>query len=352
MIAVKDLTPGLILSHSIITPDGKVLLGEGGTITARTISLLSIWDINYVHISVDEDLQNTLAETKPAISYPSDISVECAKFFQEYDAIVTSAASSFDFVRNQHKVPIVEIKGTAFIVYSSILTTGPAIMDYLLISDQQLADEVSRHSIMVAYICGLIGRQLNFSETELQTLTLSALLHDIGKMVIAKEGRCEPHSHVINGGQLLKNVQGIPEEVMLSVLQHHEYLDGTGFPMGVSSNKIHPYAKIITIANIFHNETYKSDHCNPFIAMDILSDADMFGKVDHLLCQPFIQQIRASLLHTNVILNDGRQAEVFYFPPSNSNAPIVQTIDKELIDLSISENIKITRLCTPDYMAG
>jgi len=351
MIAVKDLTPGRTLSHAVITPDGKTLLGQGGTITPRTISLLTMWDINYVHIDVDDDLQDIPVNAPIPSPLTADISIECAKFFQEYDTIVTTASSSFDFVRNQKQIPVTALKETSFIVYSSILTTGPAIMDYLLISDQQLADEVSRHSVMIAYICGLIGTQMKFSDTELQTLTLSALLHDIGKMVIAKEGTPEPHAHVINGGQLLRNVQGLSEEVMLSVLQHHEFLDGTGFPMGVTSNKIHPHAKIITIANTFHNETYKNDRCNPFAALNVLS-YDMFGKIDPRISEPFIQQIRASLLHSNVILSDGRQAEVLYFPPSNSNAPIVLTLDKKLIDLSESQHLTIARMCTPDYLAG
>lgn len=351
MTAVKDLTPGLILSHAVITPNGKTLLGRGGIITSRTISLLSMWDINYVHIDIDDSPQEILAEVQFTSSHSADISAECAKFFQEYNTIVKTAASSFEFVRNQNKVPILELKDTSFIVYSSILTTGPAVMDYLLISDHHLANEVSRHNVMVAYICGLIGREMKLSETELQTLTLGGLLHDIGKMVVSKVGSPEPHAHVINGGQLLRNVKGIPEEVMLSVLQHHEYLDGTGFPMGTHGSKIHPYAKIITIADIFHSETYKQDHCNPFAALNILSN-DMFGKVDNKICQSFIQQIRASLLHSNVILSDGRQAEVFYFPPSGSNSPIVQTTDKQLLDLSTSKNITISRLCTPSYIAG
>lgn len=351
MTAVKDLTPGLILSHAVITPNGKTLLGRGGVITSRAISLLSMWNIDYVHIDDYDSPQNILEDAQFASTYSADISTECAKFFQEYNTIVTTAANSFDFVRNQNKVPILEIKDISFIVYSSILTTGPAIMDYLLISDHQLANEVSRHNVMVAYICGLMGRQLKLSETELQILTLSGLLHDIGKMVISKAGTPEPHAHIINGGQLLRNVKGIPEEVMLSVLQHHEYLDGTGFPLGAQGSKIHPYAKIITIADIFHYETYKQDHCNPFAALNVLS-GDMFGKIDSNICQLFIQQIRASLLHSNVILSDGRQAEVFYFPPSNSNFPIVQTIDKQLIDLSTSKNITIRRMCTPYYMAG
>jgi len=351
MIAVKDLTPGRTLSHAVITPDGKTLLGQGGTITDRTISLLTMWDINYVHINTDDDMQDILAGAPISSPFSADISIECAKFFEEYDSLLTTTSSSFDFVRNQKQVPVVALKETSFIVYSSILSTGPAIMDYLLISDQQLADEVSRHSVMVAYICGLIGKQMNLGDTELQTLTLSALLHDIGKMVIAKEGTPEPHAHVINGGQLLRNVEGLSEEVMLSVLQHHEYLDGTGFPMGVASSKIHPYAKIITIANIFHNETYKNDRCNPFAALNLLA-SDMFGKIDPRISEPFIQKIRASLLHSNVILSDGQQAEVLYFPPSNSNAPIVLTLDKKLIDLSVSEDITIARMCTPDYLAG
>ncbi|MBP2626248.1 MAG: metal dependent phosphohydrolase [Firmicutes bacterium] len=351
MTAVKDLIPGLILSHAVITPDGKTLLGRGGIITARTIALLSMWDINYVHIDADDSPQDILEDVQFTSSYSADISAECAKFFQEYNAIVTTVANSFDFVRNQNKVPILELKDTSFIVYSSILTTGPAIMDYLLISDHHLANEVSRHNVMVAYICGLIGREIKLSEPELQTLTLGGLLHDIGKMVISKTGSHEPYGHVINGGQLLRNVKGIPEEVMLGVLQHHEFLDGTGFPMGAHGSKIHPYAKIITIADIFHSETYKHDHCNPFAALNVLSN-DMFGKVDNQICQLFIGQIRASLLHSNVILSDGRQAEVFYFPPSGSNSPIVQTTDKQLIDLSTSKNITISHMSTPSYITG
>ena len=354
MTAVKNLTPGLILSHAVLTPDGKTLLGKGGIITPRTISLLSMWDISYVHIDIDDSPQEILTEVQLDPSYSStfsaDISAQCTKFFQEYNTITTSAESSFDFVRNQNKVPILELKDISFIVYSSILTTGPAIMDYLLISDHHLANKVSKHNVMVAYICGLIGRQLKLSKNELQILTLSGLLHDIGKMVISKVSSPEPHAHVINGGQLLRNVKGIPEEVMLSVLQHHEYLDGTGFPMGTLGNKIHQYAKIITIADIFHCETYKHNYCNPFAGLDILS-SDMFGKIDSKICKLFIEQIRASLLHSNVLLSDGRQAEVFYFPPSGSNCPIVQTMDKQLIDLSTTKNITISRMCTPAYIA-
>jgi len=351
MTAIKDLAPGLTLSHAVITPNGKTLLGQGGIITERTIALLSMWNINYVQIDINDQSQEVLPEAQFAASTLTNISAECTKFFQEYNDIMTTVESSFDFLRSQNRVPIAKFKEISFNVYSSILSTGPAILDYLLISDHQLANEVSRHNVMVAYICGLIGHQMKLSDTQLQTLTLAGLLHDIGKIVISKISSPEPHAHVINGGQLLRSVKGIPEEAMLSVLQHHEYLDGTGFPMGTHGDKIHYYAKIIAIADIFHNETYQHDYCNPFSALNRLS-TDMFGKVDSKICQSFIQQIRVSLLHSQVVLSDGRQAEVFYFPPSNSNFPIVQTTDKQFLDLSILKEITISHMCTPDYVAG
>lgn len=348
MIAVKNLTPGLILSDAVITPNGKTLLNPGGILTQRTISLLGLWDVNYVYINTEDDHGPLETEIQPPQSSSFDISAECRQFLQEYDSVLTSAANSFEFVRNQNKVPVLALKSTSFAVYSSILTTGPALMDYLLISDYKLANEVSRHTVMVAYICGLIGKQLHYNDIELKALTLAGLLHDIGKMVVSNENLpFTEKSHVLNGAQLIKDLKGISDEVTLSVLQHHEYLDGTGFPMGISSNKIHPYAKIIAIANVFHNQSYHEDYCNPFIALNVLTK-DMFGKLDPSICQMFTKQVRDSLVNSNIILSDGQEAKIIFFP-QNSNDPIVRTLDHKLIDLSTDKTHSITRMCTPDY---
>jgi HD superfamily phosphohydrolase YqeK len=348
MIAVKDLTPGLTLSDAVVTPNGKTLLNQGGTITHRTISLLSMWDVSYVYINADDDHEVSQQDNNPPQSTTFDISAECLQFFEEYDSIVTSTANSFDFVRNHNKVPILSLKDTSFGIYSSILTTGPAIMDYLLISDYQLADKVSRHTVMVSYICGLIGKLLKMSESEIKSLILAGLLHDIGRMVISDDGLPEPQAHVLNGAQLIRNVKGISDEITLSVLQHHEYLDGTGVPMGISSAKIHRYAKIIAIADVFHLKAYSEDFCNPIVALNALTK-DMFGKLDPSICQIFTQQVRDSLLNSNVILSNGQEATIIYFPPSNSNDPVVKTINQKLIDLSAEKDLSIIKMCTIDF---
>ena len=351
MIPVSELQPGNVLSDQVMTLTGKVLLGKEVTLSERTISLLTMWDISHVYIYGEEEETPLAPVAAPAATgVDADLVRNFMSFFADYDTVVAHASQSFDFVRNQKKIPVQELKDTSFGVYSSVLNSGPAVLEYLLISDYRLADAVSRHCVMVAFICGVIGRQMKLPEEDLKNLTLAALLHDVGKLVVSKdESGNGPEKHVITGGALLKDAGSIPTEVILSVLQHHECMDGSGFPRGTDGSKIHTFARIIAVANLFHTEAYSGEHSNPFPVLDVLSK-EMFGKLDPAVCHPFIRQIRDALVNNTVILSDGRTAEVIFFHPNNSGYPIVRTEDNQIIDLSSDPSVKISRLSIPEYM--
>ena len=349
MVPVKELLPGNILSDQVLTLTGKVLLGKEVTLSERAISLLTMWDISHVYIYGEtETVAPPIIAEKPA---SDEIVKNFLQFFSDYDTVVTNASQSFDFVRSQKKIPVQELKDTSFSVYSSVLNSGPAALEYLLISDYKLADSISRHSVMVAFICGIIARQMKLSEDEIKNLTLSALLHDIGKLVIGKDDSTGPEKHVLTGGALLRDVGGIPMEVILSVLQHHECMDGTGFPKGTDGTRIHPFARIIAVADIFHGKAYNGDYANPFPVLDLLSK-EMFGKLDPAVCHPFIRQIRDSLVNNTVVLSDGRSAEVIFFHPNNSGYPIIRTDNNQIIDLSSDNTVSILRLALPEYISS
>ncbi|HWR39199.1 MAG TPA: HD domain-containing phosphohydrolase [Patescibacteria group bacterium] len=347
MIPVNELQPGNVLSDQVMTLTGKVLLGKEVVLSERTISLLTMWDISHVYIYGETE---AVTPPAPMVANNEDVLKNFMSFFSDYDTVVANASQSFDFVRNQKKIPVQELKDTSFSVYSSVLNSGPAVLEYLLISDYKLADTVSRHSVMVAFICGIIGHQMKLAENELKNLTLAALLHDIGKLVTGKEDVTGPEKHVITGGALLKDVGAIPPEIILSVLQHHECMDGSGFPRGTEGNKIHLFARIIAVANLFHTEAYHDEYSNPFPVLDLLSK-EMFGKLDPAVCHPFIRQIRDSLINNTVVLSDGRCAEVIFFHPNNSGYPIIRTDDNQIIDLSSANNVRILHLSIPEYMA-
>ncbi len=121
-------------------------------------------------------------------------------------------------------------------------------------------DWVYVHSVDVALISGIIASRLNFSAQEQQEICLGALLHDVGKLLIPKEIIQKPGSlteqemsiirkHCELGRDLLKDA-GLPPRSLEIVLQHHERLDGSGYPYGLPEDRISDYAKIVMVADV------------------------------------------------------------------------------------------------------
>ncbi len=351
MTAVKDLVPGMAIGEPVLSANGKVLLGKDVVIVPRTISLLMMWNISHVFIVSEGTLspENSPIEQEPAEQ--SGVNEEFMNFFNEYDSLVTTTVQSFDFIRNTNQIPVQELKDTAFSIYSTVLSTGPAIMDYLLVSDYNLADKVTRHSVMVAFISSIIGRKLKLSDDQIRVLILASLLHDIGKLVVAKETEAEPKAHVINGGKLLQHVPSLPQEVLLSALQHHEWMDGSGFPFGTAGEKIHPYARIIAVADLFHQQAYSGEYSNPFPVLEYMSK-ELFNKLDQGICQPFVRHVRDCLINSPVLLSDGRTGQVIFFNPNRLEKPVIKTHTGTIIDLTTTKNIFIKHLISQEYLAN
>lgn len=352
MIAVKDLVSGMIIGEPVLSASGKVLLGKDVVITARTISLLLMWDVHTILV-VDENTVPAAESTpvQPSLVSQGSITEDFGTFFNEYDRVITTAAHSFDFIRKNNQIPVQELKDTSFSIFSTVLSTGPAIMDYLLVSDYNLADKVARHSVMVAFISSIIGRKLKLTDEQLHVLTLAALLHDVGKLVIAKGNDNHPNSHIIHGGKLLQHVPALPKEVLMSVLQHHECMDGSGCPLGTTGDKIHLYARIIAVADFFHQQAYAGEQANPFPVLEAMSK-EMFSKLDQSVCQPFVRHIRDCLINSLVLLSDERTGQVIFFNTNKLDQPVIKTDSGTIIDLTTSKHISIKRLVNHEYLAN
>jgi len=116
------------------------------------------------------------------------------------------------------------------------------------------------HQQRVDHLACAIARELGLPEQQIEGLHIAALLHDIGKITLPSEYLTKPsklsgeekaivrcHSEV--GYQILKNIH-FPWPVAEIVYQHHEHLDGSGYPLGLIDKDIHLEAKIITVADV------------------------------------------------------------------------------------------------------
>lgn len=142
----------------------------------------------------------------------------------------------------------------------SILKSPDALM---WLTQLKKKDEyTSQHSINVCIFAIALARHINLPENEIQDVGLCGLMHDIGKMkiplnVLNKPGQFESkerdimNSHTTLGWQELTARGGMPKFVVDAVYSHHERLDGKGYPRGLVAKKIHPYTRMVSIADVY-----------------------------------------------------------------------------------------------------
>jgi PAS domain S-box-containing protein/putative nucleotidyltransferase with HDIG domain len=126
--------------------------------------------------------------------------------------------------------------------------------------------QTAGHQRRVAQLAVAIGREMEFSLNRLEGIKVAGLLHDIGKIVVPTEILNKPgqlsdlecefiKSHCQAGVDLLKNVD-FPWPVQQAILQHHERLDGSGYPAGLTDADIILEARILGVADVVEAMLY------------------------------------------------------------------------------------------------
>jgi len=116
------------------------------------------------------------------------------------------------------------------------------------------------HQRRVAVLAGEIARETGFAEDQVYGLRLAASIHDVGKIYVPSEILSKPRrltaiefdlikTHPVVGHALLKNIE-FPWPVARVILQHHERMDGSGYPNGISGPEILPGARILAVADV------------------------------------------------------------------------------------------------------
>lgn len=131
------------------------------------------------------------------------------------------------------------------------------------------------HSSNVASYIAILAKALGYSGDELQQIVVGGLLHDIGKLeiadcILAKPGRLDEFEfrqvqmHPGLGLRRLVNGQRrLTYDQLMIVYQHHEKLNGKGYPVGLPADEIHHWAKICSVVDIFEALTSQRPYRKP-----------------------------------------------------------------------------------------
>jgi HD-GYP domain-containing protein (c-di-GMP phosphodiesterase class II) len=164
------------------------------------------------------------------------------------------------------------------------------------------------HSVSVGFLGISLAKSLFKDSTnhDMQALGVGFFLHDVGKVgidpsIITKPGKLtsdemqEMKRHPSLGYKLLHETRQLTEEAKTIVLQHHERIDGSGYPKGLRGGEIHVYGRICSIADVYDALTSDRPYRKrmpPFTALKIMQD-EMIHHFQKDLFQKFVLMFKA-----------------------------------------------------------
>ena len=237
----------MITAQSIYNPLGASYLTKGMELSPTYIERLEKAGFDGVTV--------TSLDPKLKLAPPDDIVQEKTRI-----SAIQNVATAFHSVEENGTFDPAPLQGISENILQDIIAQQQNLVQ---LTDIRLHDTYTfAHSVNVAILSSLLGVLLKLSREEQLKLTLGGLLHDIGKItvpyeILTKAGHLTDdewsvmQGHPEAGRQRLKKM--FPNDTLLSTiaLQHHEHIDGSGYPNHLKGEQIHRYGRIVAIADVY-----------------------------------------------------------------------------------------------------
>jgi putative nucleotidyltransferase with HDIG domain len=169
---------------------------------------------------------------------------------------------------------------------------------------RQHHDSTYQHCLLVTGTLLSIGHHLKMRRSDLGRLAVGGLLHDIGKAdipldILDKPSRLSEHelivmrSHPLAGVERLAGKRGATPEIIMLVRDHHEFLDGSGYPNRLKGDEISDFVRLLTIADIYSALMERRAYKPPMRADDAIGlMASMREQIDQALLAATVPVLR------------------------------------------------------------
>lgn len=354
-VPVAEVKLGSRIIKDVITPLGGVLLSKGKILLPRDMDILQAFMIQHVEIEGEEENKATDSAKTTDKATPAKAIINTkssSPLHDEYDKMLGLIKSSYRSI-GAVALPIFELRSQleALILYIKdyhVLKFVPRMLNE--------HDYNYHNAVLSAMTSYKIAQWCNYPQKDWMQAAFAGLLHDIGNAkvdpsilqkaeLLSSAEREEVRRHTTYGYQFLRNVTAINEGVRLAALQHHEKIDGSGYPLKLEGSQIHVYAKIVAVADIYHAMTreraYKKAESPYLVLEQILKES--FGKLDPVIVQTFIQKTTELYNGTQILLSDGRPGEIIFTDRSNPTRPMVQ-VQGDIVNLALERDIYIKEI--------
>ena len=346
-IYIINAQPGQVLAEDIFQSDPEESLIAPKNLRLSNYAIKKLIDFGIKEISI-------YSEEKP-IEMPSEGLVELKKKFKsQYEGSANVVKEVLNDLVIGKRLEIEAMEPVFTSVYEQV-SHNYSLID--CINEMRTADAYTyHHSLNVSLYAGLICVWLDLPKVTIQEVIQTGVLHDVGKAkisqdVLSKKGPLtdreftEMKKHSIFGYQLVKNTKGINNDICNGVLMHHEKADGKGYPLKLIGKKIHPYAKIIAVADVYDALTSERVYKKRFTPFDTFEELQRIGYThfDPKVIMTFLNNIANYYIGAKVLMNTGETGEIVTVLQQNISKPIIR-IGNSLIDLSRDADYQIIEM--------
>lgn len=352
-VRTRQLHSGMVIDQTIKDKSGKALVERGSVLDDFQIEGLLRHGIMEIYIREGEEDPVTEQEIviPAAIQHTIEkVRVEDRSRVQLKESVKKRVSEGIQFLYSSSADPnFAETTNTISNELMKAITENDAIA--VDISALKVSDEYTfKHSVDVSTMSMIIAKKHGLDDDAVREIGIAGLLHDMGKSKIPNEVLNKPgkltdeefaliKQHSTFGYQILKEKNTFSDRILLGVLQHHEKLNGRGYPLGVTGDKIHLYAKIISVADIYDalvtERPYKPGF-SPRDAVEMIMA--MTAELDINAMKSFLGSVILYPVDSIVTLSNGEKAKVVSNNPDYILRPTVVGITSGKI-YNLSEDI-------------
>ncbi|WP_257351695.1 HD-GYP domain-containing protein [Pseudalkalibacillus decolorationis] len=329
-IIVENLKAGITLDNDVYSLTSRPIIKQGTKLTGEHIQLLNAFLIKDVTIkpsSLKETTTNSIED------------LPIMKQQNEFDCLYSNAVNTYTklFANWQAgaAVDIYKLRNVIVPLVDCALENPRRLFSLHYYSNVQ--DYIYHHAVSVSIISSLLAQRLSFSRGDITQTGLAGALIDCGmskiqprilmkKSSLTTSELDEVKQHPVLGYQMLKHTTGIKEGVHLSVLQHHEREDGSGYPLSTKGKQIHTFSRIVAVADVFHAMTSERLYQNKQSPFKVLEQMllDQFGKFDPKVLNLLVTELANFSVGTKVYLDNGKSGEIVFIEPQSPTRPMVK----------------------------
>lgn len=406
-LSPKELVIGMIAIEDIVTPSGQVLADAGTPLTRQIINKMKLYNVDSAAVDSNDIIVKqvlfmssetaleaptpapapapvpvpapapvvepahptpvtvTPKENEKVITYKEETQSNSRRMMvsHEFKGFQVDYLLYIEYLKNVFanisKTPGYAINTSELIArMAPLYTSRNTIVELFDMIHQMhsINDTIFAHCVNVALISRMMGRWLHLEQHDLDILTCSGLLHDIGKLSIPNEILNKPGklsdeefalimAHPKAGYEMLRN-QNIDTRIKQAALMHHERYDGSGYPNKLSSELLSDFAMIIAIADVYDAMTAARSYREPLCPFQVIEkfEQEGFQKYHTKYIYVFLHNIASTYQSNRVMLSDGRGCKIVMLNQSTLSKPIVQFDDGSCLDLSSQRNLYIKKI--------